>query len=192
VESLHRTLTDMTNKQLAYKNHLSPSYWEFSYRHAADLRNIRPKKSLNDQSPYSLYYGTSYDLSKFPTFSFGSVVMGHLPLDLQTATSGRSDEWYFVGITHDFNSGIRLYCPNNKTTITRHSYKFLDTINLTALVYVISDPNVVFNTSLPDDSFSNDTSVASPKEAGPISSNLPASPPVEEAGPTLCLPFRRK
>ena len=27
--------------------------------------------------------------------------MGYLPLDLQIATSGRSDERYFVGIAHD-------------------------------------------------------------------------------------------
>ena len=117
-----------TNKHLAFEDHLSPNYWEFSYPHAADLRNIRPKTFLNDQSPYSIYHGSSYDLSKFHIFPFGSVVMGHLPLDLQTATSGRSDERYFVGIAHDFNLGIRLYCPINKSTITRHYYKFLDTV----------------------------------------------------------------
>jgi len=110
----------MTNNQLAFKDHISPKYWEFSYRHAAYLRNIRPKLSLKGQSPYSIYYGHPYNLSKFPTFPFGSVVMGHLPLGLQTATSGQSDERYFMGIVHDFNSGIRLYCPLNKTTITRH------------------------------------------------------------------------
>ena len=79
VERLHRTLTDIANKQLAFKANLSPKYWEFSYRHAADLQNIRPKKSLYGQSPYSVYYGSPYDLSKFPTFSFGSIAMGHLP-----------------------------------------------------------------------------------------------------------------
>ena len=47
VKRLHRTLTDMSNKQLAFKDNLSPKYLEFSYRHAADLQNIRPKKSLN-------------------------------------------------------------------------------------------------------------------------------------------------
>ena len=113
VERLHRTLTNMANKQLAFKDHLSPKYSEFSYRHAADLRNIRPKKSMNGKSPYSIYHSSPYDLSNFSTFPFGSVVMAHLPLDLQTATSGRSDERYFVGIAHDFNSGIRLYCPIN-------------------------------------------------------------------------------
>ena len=51
VELLHRTLSDLTNKQLAFKDHLSSNYWEFSYSHAADLRNICPKKSLNGQSP---------------------------------------------------------------------------------------------------------------------------------------------
>ena len=168
VERLHCTLTDMANKQLAFKDHLSPKYWEFSYRHAADLHNIRPKKSLNGKSPYSIYYGSPYNLSKFSTFWFGSVVMGHLPLNLQTATSGRSDERYFVGITHDFNSGTRLYCLINKTTITRHSCKFFYTNTPNAPFYVISDPIVAFNISLPDNS---------PEEAGPT-----LSPGV---GPTL-------
>ena len=101
--------------------------------------------------------------------------MGHLPLDLQTATSGHSDERYFVGIAHDFNSGIRLYCPTSKSTITRHSYKFLDTVTPNVLVYVISDRNVVFSSSLSDDSIISDTSFTSPEEAGPPSLNLTVS-----------------
>ena len=40
---------------------------------------------------------------------------------------------------------------------------------------MISDINVVFNTSLSDDSLSNDTSFASPEEAGPTSLNQTVS-----------------
>jgi len=68
--------------------------------------------------------------------------MSHLPLYLQTATSGQSDVRYFVGIAHDFNLSIRSYFPINETTITHRSYKFLDTVN------VISNPTVVSNTPL--------------------------------------------
>jgi len=118
-------------------------------------------------------------------FLFGSMVMGHLPLDLQTATFGRSDERYFVGIAHDFNTGIHLYCPINKSIITRHSYKFLDTITPHAPVYVISDSNVAFNTSLPDDSLSSDTASASSEVAGPTSLHLTVFPSFEEVRPTL-------
>ena len=103
--------------------------------------------------------------------------MGHLPLDLKTATSGRSDERYFVGIAHDFNSGIRLYCPINKTTITRHSYKFIDTNTPKSPVYVITDPAVAFNIPLLDNSLNSDSSSASPEEAGSTLS--------QEVGPTL-------
>jgi len=86
----------------------------------------------------------------------------HLPLHLQTATSGRSYERYFVGIAHNFNSGIRLlYCPINKSNITRHSYEFLDTVIPNAPVYVISDPNFILNASFSDDNLSNNTSFAS-------------------------------
>jgi len=108
------------------------------------------------------------------------VVTAHLPLVLQTAISGRSDKRYFVGIANDFNSGIRLYCPINKSTITRSCYKFLDTVTPNAPVYVISDSDVAFNTSVPDDSLSSDTSAASPEEAGPTSLNLTVSPNFKE------------
>ena len=110
---------------------------------------------------------------------------GHLSLDIQTAISGRSDERYFVGIAHDFHSGIRLYCPFNNSTTTRHSYTFLDTNTPNAPVYAISDPTVAFNTSLPDDSLSSDTSSSSPEEGGPTSLNLTVSSNVEEVWPTL-------
>ena len=81
VDRFHRTLADIANKQLAFKNNLSPKYWKFSIKHVADLRNIRPKKILKGNSPYFLYYGSPYYLSEFLTFPFGSVVMSqiHLP-----------------------------------------------------------------------------------------------------------------
>ena len=111
--------------------------------------------------------------------------MGHLPLNLQTATSGRLGERYFVGIAHDFNSGIRLYCPINKTTITRHSYKFLDTNTPNAPVYVISDPTVALNISLPDDSLSSDSFSTSPEEVRPTLSQEVGPTLSQEVGPTL-------
>ena len=124
---------------------------------------------MNCRSPNSIYYGSPINISKFPRFHFGSEVMGHFQFDLQTTTSGRTDERYFVGIAHDFNSGIRLYCPINKSTITRHSYTFLDTVNPVAPVYVISDSKP---TSIVG-------SLASPSLA------VTVSPSVEEVWPTL-------
>jgi len=50
---------------------------------------------------------------------------------------------------------------------------------------VISDPNVVFNTSSPDDSLSSDTFSASPEEAGLNSRRISVSLSLEEVGSTL-------
>ena len=86
-----------------------------------------------------------------------------------------------MGIAHDFNSGIRLYCPINKTTITRHSYKFIDTNTPKSPVYVITDPTVAFNISLPDDPLSGDSPSASPKETGPTLSQEVGAYPFSES-----------
>jgi len=71
--------------------------------------------------------------------------------------SGRSDECFFVGIAHEFNSGIGLYCLINESTITRHSYEFLDIATR------------AFNTPLSSEPISINNSFSSPEEAGPTS-----------------------
>ena len=52
--------------------------------------------------------------------------MGHIPLDSQTALSGRDNEMFFEGIAHDYNNGVKLYNPVSKQTVTRHTYAFVD------------------------------------------------------------------
>ena len=88
--------------------------------------------------------------------------MSHLPLPQQTATPERINERNFVSITHDFNSGIRFYRSLNKTTITRYSYKFLDIVNPTARIYVISDQTPALNTPIPSDPTSTVDSIFTP------------------------------
>ena len=102
-ECLHRTLQDIFNKQLAFRSQFSPVYWELAYRHAIDVYNLRPRVSLSGKSPYETYYEFPHDLAKYPNFSFGSIIMGHIPLSTQTSLSRRLDKMYFIGIAHDFN-----------------------------------------------------------------------------------------
>ena len=179
IERLHRTLQDIVNKQLAFQSHLSPAYWELAYRHALDLHNIRPRVSLSGKSPYEIYYGFPYDLAKYPIFPFGSIIMGHIPLSTQTSLSGRSDEMYFVGIAHDFNCGIRLYNPVTKSTVTRHSFKFISIKEPVVPTFVISDHHspllLSSSDSLPGSS--------SPMEEGPKEEGPKEEGPKEE-GPT--------
>ena len=71
---------------------ITPQYWSLSWQHAVDMRNILPRKRFNGMTPYEKWFGIPYDLLKHPTVLFGSVVMSHIPLDQQTALSGRSIE----------------------------------------------------------------------------------------------------
>jgi len=203
VERLHRTLQDMVNKCLHGKPHLGSKYWEKAYRHCIDLYNIRPRAALSDQSPYQVYYNRPYDFKVNPMFPFGSIVMGHIPLDLQHAMSGRANEMFFEGIAHDYNNGIKLYNPETKTTVTRHTYAYVDDKEPTASTYIVSDQPLSYPDP-PASSFSS--SSPKPVEAGSIfvpppslitsepsllteldSIKLPpSSPMVDEGGP---IPF---
>jgi hypothetical protein len=139
VERIHRTLQDMVNKCLYGKQHLNTKYWEKAYRHCVDLYNIRPRAALSNQSPYFIYYQKPYDFKVNPMFPFGSVIMGHIPLELQHAMSGRANEMYFEGIAHDYNNGIKLYNPETKATVTRHTYAYVDAKEPTVQTYIISE-----------------------------------------------------
>ena len=68
------------------------------------MRKILPRKRLLGKKPYEKWFGRPYDLVKHPTIPFGSVVFSHIPLDQQTALSGRSIEGVAVGpsFEHDF------------------------------------------------------------------------------------------
>ena len=102
--------------------------------------------------------------------------MGHIPLSTQTALSGRSDEMYFIGIAHDFNCGIRLYNPVTKSTVTRHSFKFISIQEPVVPTFVISDHNLPL---LPSSSASLSSS-SSPKEEGPTEEGPKEEGPKEE------------
>jgi hypothetical protein len=141
VERMHRTLSEMTNKCLAFKPHLGDPYWELCYKHCADLQNIRPKKKLDGKSPFEIYFGKPYDFITHPIFPFGSVIMSHTPTAHQTSLGHNGNETYYVGIAHDHNGGARFYNPITKLTITRHSFKFVDTVDPVSPTYLI-DPSV--------------------------------------------------
>jgi hypothetical protein len=110
-------------KQLANKSHLTPHYWSLSWQHAVDMRNILPRKRFNGMTPYEKWFGIPYDLLKHPTVPFGSVVMSHIPLDQQTALSGRSIEGIAIGPSFEHDFGLRIFNPLTKRESIRHSYR---------------------------------------------------------------------
>jgi len=54
---------------------------------------------------------------------FGSIVMAHIPLTLQSAGSQRSDVTYCVGTSLDHKKGLKLYNPKTRKEIIRGTFK---------------------------------------------------------------------
>jgi len=208
VERMHRTLSEMTNKCLAFKPHLGDPYWELCYKHCADLQNIRPKKKLNGVSPFQIYFGKPYDFVTHPIFPFGSVTMSHIPTDIQTSLGHNGNETYYEGIAHDHNGGARFRNPVTNLTITRHSFKFVGTVEPVSPTYLI-DPSVssLINCPLPPPSVPSTPNVTkkghkrTPNKTVPVVEPEPidshviepaaATHSTKEMGPTTCVQPRK-
>jgi len=150
IERAHRTISEMVKKSLAFKPHLSDRYWEMAYKHSAELRNNCPRKKLDGKSPFQVYFGKPYDLITHPIFPFGSIIMSHVPTKSQTSLGDNGIETFYVGIAHDHNGGARVYNPVTKLTTTRHSFKFVDTLDPIAPTYLIdSSLSSLINCPLP-------------------------------------------
>jgi hypothetical protein len=68
-----------------------------------DVGNMLPTRERPQMTPYALWERKKIDLKDTPLIPFGSVVKGHIPLELQTATSGRS----FNGIVTGWAPGFK-------------------------------------------------------------------------------------
>jgi hypothetical protein len=110
VERVHRTLQEMVVKALAHKPHLSPEYWSMCYMHCVDLHNVLPNRD-SGISPFERYHGFAPDLGFSPILPFGSIVMAHLPLQLQTTLSGRAVETVYVGRAPLHRDAILVFNP---------------------------------------------------------------------------------
>jgi hypothetical protein len=125
VERSHRTFQDTTNKALYGKDHLSSRYFGMAYMDAVFKYNHLPRRSLNFKTPEYLWSNKKLDLLTTPFLPFGSVVMAHRPLDLQTGLSGRSFITYSVGCAPGYKGGILLFNPSTKRYIVRRTFKVM-------------------------------------------------------------------
>jgi hypothetical protein len=152
----------MVVKLLANKSHLSAEYWAMAYMHCVDLHNILPDRD-SGISPFERYHGIAPDLHFSPILPFGSVVMAHIPLQLQTALSGRSIETIYIGRAPLHRDAILVFNPKTKRVLVRHSFKFLSEDEPVSTTYVfgcpigdVAAPHInedAANNSLSDDTF---------------------------------------
>ena len=125
VERSHRTLQDSTVKALHNKPHLEPKCWGMAYLDCLFKHNSFPKESLANRTPISFWDESPVDLLTTPYIPFGSIVMAHIPVELQTVLGGRSFRTYSVGCAPNHKGGLLLFNPQTKRYIIRRTFKIL-------------------------------------------------------------------
>jgi hypothetical protein len=126
VERVHRTFRDAMVKCMANKPHLDSRLWGLCWLDVVFKYSTLPNSNLpNHASPYMLWFGKSVDVLSIPMVPFGSIVMGHIPLELQTKSGHRSVLTYCVGSATDYKGGLLLYNPTTHHTIIRRTFKVL-------------------------------------------------------------------
>ena len=63
---------------------------------------------------------------------FGSIVMAHIPLKLQSAGSQRAEVTYSVGTSLAHKKGLILYNPRTKREIVRGTFKTIGPVRPTS------------------------------------------------------------
>ena len=125
VERSHRTIQEVVVKDLSAKSHLTFKYWGMAFFDVIDKMNMSPKHDALTTTPYFEWHGRKPDLLRNPAIPFGSIVMAWIPLEDQTALSGRSIKTYYVGMSDSHKGGILLYNFKTKRTIVRRSYRIM-------------------------------------------------------------------
>ena len=211
VERVHRTFRDAMVKCMANKPHLDTRLWGLCWLDVVFKYSTLPNSNLpHHASPYMLWFGKSVDVLAIPMVPFGSVVMGHIPLELQTKSGHRSTLTYCVGSATDYKGGLLLFNPVTHHTIIRRTFKVLGpqlpTLPLTSSQPLTTlDPTILLpqrdilttsshvptfvETSTPDH-YDIDTGASS---SVPLSSvpPLPSTMSIDVPTPTPIMPLRK-
>ena len=86
--------------------------------------NLMPAACNNDVVPFTFWEQRVFNITNTPTLPFGTIVMAHIPEQLQHALSGRSFVTISIGCAPGYKGGILLYNPTTKRTIiVRRTFK---------------------------------------------------------------------
>ena len=125
IERFNQTMGDAIFKKLYGQKHLSVQYWGMAYTDYIMKANFMGSLHGPKECPYELWTGKHPDLIKLPMIPFGSVVMAHVPKDLQTTSGPKSIRTYAVGTALGHQGGLRLFNPLTKREVIRRTYKIL-------------------------------------------------------------------
>ena len=110
---------------LPINKHLSLEYFGYAYKDCLFKRNISPCIDDPTTTPYELWYNKKIDINKIPLLPFGTIVMAHRPLQLQTGLNGRSFKTVFVGCAPEYTGCLLLFNPDTHRTIVRRTFKVI-------------------------------------------------------------------
>ena len=133
VERFNQTWENIVIKLLSNKPHLSDKYWAMAYKDVIMKSNILPM--INSfQTPYQLWNESPdpIDLKLLPMLPFGSIVMAHVPVHLQSTLHPKSIRMIAVGSSLMHQGGILLYNPLTNKVVTRRTFKQLGPVDITS------------------------------------------------------------
>jgi len=113
---------------------LGEEYWALALLHATDIRELLPSLS-NPSISRGMAWGHSKPSLKIsPILPFGSRVLAHLPLTLQTALSGRAFPTIYVGRAPGVKGAVKLFNPATKRIILRRTFKVLGPVTIPTIL----------------------------------------------------------
>ena len=122
VERFFRVLEDSFVKLRYEKPHITEEFWGFMLHNTIFKENITC--TMTDYiSPYEKWNGIKVDLPVTPMLPFGTVVMAHVPLDIQRTLGARAVKTYCIGTSIVHREGLLLYNPETHRVTVRRTYK---------------------------------------------------------------------
>jgi len=119
---MNRTVQDKITCALKISVIKSKKLWLFALSDVLMKLNVLPRRHLQWQTPFYLWYGYNYNFSRCPLLPFGCRIMAHIPASMQTKLSDNSTLHYYVGSAPFHKGGIMLFNPKTKQTILRRSF----------------------------------------------------------------------
>jgi hypothetical protein len=109
-ERLNRTLKESTRCLLRQAN-LEDQFWGFAFKYANTIRNMMPKKLLDNKSPYEMLFKKEPYLKKYKQFGLNCY---YLDKTYKNALESKGKPALFLGIADNL---YQLYDPEKEATI---------------------------------------------------------------------------
>jgi hypothetical protein len=119
-----RTLRERAHAMLSHC-HAPFNLWAEAIRHANDLLNHTPRKTVGGLTPYQFLTGAVRDVFPQRCVPFGSLILSLLPNRIKFRDKAR--ECIFLGLSAEHKDGVRLlHLSTNEVIISRSVRKFVD------------------------------------------------------------------